>query len=193
MAADKLTVSYNEVPPEAAKRVRGAVDIGGKSLEGRIQALAEAALEEYLLEMSGLKSISTIREQRELRLYLLYKNLGRVGGLSDAQVGELFQLTRAQVATLINGTWACYRPELEEHLKREVKRAFEEGEWREQDQVLRAELPDSLARHVLDVVAQTTAPPVEKVKQVERKYDLTRQTVEAVCEKLEIPLEDVEP
>lgn len=189
--AKSVQVSFDEQSEEAV-RIKHVFGLQGNALESRMKALAAAAFEEYRVEMSGLRSISTIREQRELRLYLLYKHIG-LGNLTDAQVGELFQMTRTQVGTLIAGTWARFRPELEGHLRDEVEAKLKAGRWIEDDSILRVAMPDSLARFVKDVIRQTNAPPVERVREVSRTYDLPLQTVEELCARLEIPTEPILP
>lgn len=188
-----VQVSFEEQSEEAC-RIKHVFGVDENALLKYMKALASAAFEEYRVEMSGLRSISTIREQRELRLYLLYKYLG-LGNLTDTQVGELFQMTRTQVGTLIAGTWARFRPELEERLKDEVEAQLKIGIWIGEDdgQRLRVGLPDSLARYVKDVVRQTQAPPVENVREVSQTYDLLRQTVEDLCSRLEISLDEILP
>lgn len=190
--SEALEVSFDE-SSEAARRIQQVFGVEGEDLTKRMQAVAAAAFEEYRVEMSGLRSISTIREQRELRLYLLYKHLWPLGGLSDAQVGELFQMTRSQVSTLIAGTWARFRPELEDRLRDEVKQVLEDGEWQEGNKVIWVELSESLARYMRDVIAQTNAPPIEKLREVSRTYELSRQTVTELCGKLGIPAGSVLP
>lgn len=186
-----VEVSFEE-ESEDALRIKHVFGVEGDAFTQCMKALSSAAFEEYRLELSGLRSISTIREQRELRLYLLYKHLG-LGNLTDVQVGELFQMTRTQVGTLIAGTWARFRSELQQQLRDEVEAKLKAGRWIEDDQRLRVGLPDSLARYVKDAVRQTGAPPVENVREVSQTYDLLRQTVEELCARLEISSEGILP
>jgi len=187
-----LEVTFKDDSPEV-ERFGEIFDVEGEELAKRMGALAAASFEEYQVEMSGLRSISTMREKREFRLYLLYKHLGKHGGITDAQVGELFQLTRRQVATLINGTWARFRPEMEKEMLGDVKAALEQGKWNKENNVLTVQLPDSMATYLKDVLAETTAPPVETVADVQRTYKITLQSVEALCEELEIPTKEIVP
>lgn len=171
---------------EEARRIANVFELSGEALRQRMKALAAAAFDEYQLEMSGLRSISTIREQRELRLYLLYKHIG-LAHLADTQVGELFQFTRTQVGTLIAGTWARFRPELEDQLRDTVEEVLKvKSGWKDNDRVFDAVMPDSVAKFVRDVIAQTKSPPMEKSREVGQTYELQRETVEALCEQLEI-------
>lgn len=190
--SQKLEVTFKDDSPEVG-RIREIFEVEGAELMERMQALAAEAFEEYQVEMSGLRSISTMREQREFRLYLLYKHLGKHGGISDAQVGELFQLTRRQVATLINGTWARFRPEMEEHMLGDVKAALEKGSWNKEKNVLKVEISDSMATYIKDVLAETNAPPVETVADVQRTYEITLQSVKALCDELGIASRGITP
>lgn len=187
-----LKVAYVEESPEIL-RIRQIFGVEGKELRERLRALAEAAFEEYRIEMSGLRSISTMREQRELRLYLLYEHLGSFGEPTEAQIGELFQMTRRQVGTLITGTWARFRPELEKRQQKVIKAALEKGEWLKEDKVVRVELPDTLAGYVEDRLAEKNTPSISKVSGMTRMYDIDRQTAEVLCAELGIATEGIIP
>lgn len=187
-----LEIPFDDESPEG-RRIVAVIGGEGEERAKRLQKLAIVALEEFVLTMSGRKSVTSIRDQRELRLFLLYKHLEPVGGLSDHQVRELFQMTRSQTRTLIAGTWARYREELEKQLNDAVEAALKAGEWDDEKELLQVRLPDSLARYVRDAADETNAPPVEKVREVAGTYDLSKQTVEDLCAKLGIPAADVLP
>jgi hypothetical protein len=191
--AQTLEITFDDDNGEGL-RIAGILGGEGERRTERLQGFVEAAVEEYSLTMSGRKAVTGVSGQRELRLYLLYKHLDPVGGLSDRQVEELFQLTRSQARTLIAGTWARYREELQEQLSAAVEKALkhEEAKWDERKHLL-IRLPGSLAKYVREVVDETNAPPVDKVREVAGTYDLSEDTVSALCAQLGIPTEGILP
>jgi hypothetical protein len=52
------------------------------------------------------------------------------------------------------------------------------------EDTVRIRVPDSLARYMKELVARTTAPPLDKRRDASQTYDLTRSTVTALCEQL---------
>ena len=97
-------------------RIASVLAVEGEQLDAQLACIAAAALEEYVLAVSGTRNPSTIREQRELRLRLLYKHLP-AGQPTDEQVGLIFQMTQAQVSTLIAGTRARFEVEVAARLR----------------------------------------------------------------------------
>jgi hypothetical protein len=153
-------------------------------LDALLGLLAAAALEEYALAFTGERAPGTIREVRELRLRLLYGHLP-VGEPTDEQIGRLFQMTPSQVSTLIAGTRARFDVDLGDRLRAAAIEALRTSEHVDEDTV-RIVVPDSLARYLRDLVAQTSAPPLERRKDASRTYDLGRTTVVALSRQLGI-------
>jgi hypothetical protein len=179
----ELKISYDE-SAESAKRLAAILGVEGSDLSARLEQVAGAALEEYELAFSGVRAPSTVRELRELRLRLLYEHLPE-GEPTDDQIAELFQMTRPQVGTLIAGTRARFGPQLDQRLRHAAIGALQ-GASNVDDDTARIVVPDSLARYVRDLVAQTSAPPPDKRRDASRTYDLGRDTVRALCRKLGI-------
>lgn len=179
----QLTIAFDE-STGSAERLAEILGVQGDDLKTRLEEMATAALEEYELAFSGVRSPSTLRELRELRLRLLYEHLPD-GQPTDDQIGELFQMTRSQVGTLIAGTRARFGHELSERLKTAAVAALK-GATKVNDDTVRIVVADSLARYMRDLVAQTSAPPLEKRRDASRTYDAGRDTVEALCGKLGI-------
>lgn len=187
-----LEINFDDESGEG-RRIADILGGEGERRPQRLQKFVETAIEEYTLVMSGRRSVAGVRDQRELRLFLLYKNLEDVGGLGDHEVAELFQMTRSQARTLIAGTWARYREQLEDQLNAAVKKALESDGWDEKGKHLVVRLPDSLARYVRETVEETNAPPVEKVRELAGTYDLPKQTVTKLCDRLGIGTDDILP
>ncbi len=182
-----LTISFEE-RPEELDRLGEIFDVSGEDLTVRLAALAAAAFEAYRIELSGVRSISTLRENRELRLCLLYKYLP-AGEPTDVQIGQLFQLTPTQVANLVAGTWARFRPELEEQVAEAIKRSFEAGvrlKEKNHPDKFRLRLPDSLARSLRDVIGQTNLSQLRKVPGVGQTYDLQEKSAFLLCDRFKI-------
>lgn len=154
----------------------------GAKLKDRLDQLRAAAFAEYELALSGSRFPSTIKELRELRLSLLYEHLPD-GLPTDDQIGELFQMTRSQVGTLVAGTRARFGPEIEARVKREAKTVLEAAK-KVDDNVVRIQAADSLARYLGDLIARTNAPPMEKRKDASRSYDVGRDTIKELCGQL---------
>ena len=177
-----------EVPlaldPALLARLRAIFRVDGDELNAVLGELASAALTEYALAFSGIRSPATMRELRELRLRLLYESLSG-DRPTDRQVAEAFQLTPAQAMTLIAGTRARFAPELEGAVRRAAVAVLEEARPVDEDTV-RIRVPDSLARYLKDVVSRTAAPPLDKRRDASQTYDLTRSTVSALCRELGI-------
>jgi hypothetical protein len=188
----QLQVEFDEGSPEAA-RLKAIFGVDGEELEKRMQALAQAALDEYLQEMGGTKSASTIRGLNELRLSLLFGRFKDLGGLTDRQIGELFQMTRGQVGTLIDGARARFPKELEEQLKAVLQKALEKKDWDDEKVRIDVELPDSVVKYVRELINQMNAPPMHKRRELAGTYGLPRETAEDLCQRLEIPPERVLP
>lgn len=184
-----VEVRFEETAPGPA-RIAAIFAVEGEDLEARMKELAEAALEEYELAL-GERFPSTIKEQRELRLRLLYKHLPDELP-TDEQIGELFQMTRAQVATLIAGTRARFAPEIEKRMKAAAVAALSKASESDGD-TARIFAPDSLGRYMGDLISQTHAPPMEKLRDASQTYDLRRDTIEALCKRLGVKPKDVVP
>jgi hypothetical protein len=180
----QLTVNFNEDGADE-KRVAEIFDVTGTALQQRMEALAAAAMEEYNLAFSGVRAPSTIKEQRELRLRLLYKHLP-AGEPTDTQIGRLFQMTPAQVGTLIAGTRARFDVDVETRLKKAAIDALTNKATKIADDKVRLVVDDSLGRFMRDLVNQTDAPPFEKVRTAARTYEPTKDTLRALCQKLGI-------
>jgi hypothetical protein len=153
-----------------------------EQLEPWLTAIAGAALQEYVLAFAGTRSPNTIREVRELRLRLLYDHLGD-GAPSDAQVAQLFELTTTQTRNLIAGTQARYRPELEGTLSSRAVHALEQSTYIDKG-IARVVLPGSVAVYLSDLISETECPPLEKVKDASRTYDIKRSTADALGKRL---------
>ena len=175
-----------EVPlaldPALLARLRAIFRVDGDELNAVLGELASAALTEYALAFSGIRSPATMRELRELRLRLLYESLSGERP-TDRQVAEAFQLTPAQATTLIAGTRARFAPELEGAVRRAAVAVLGEARPVDEDTV-RIRVPDSLARYLKDLVGRTAAPPLDKRRDASQTYDLTRSTVSALCREL---------
>jgi hypothetical protein len=169
-------------------RIAEIFEVEGDELQARMQELARAALEEYQLAL-GERFPSTIKEQRELRLRLLYKHLPDELP-TDEQIGELFQMTRPQAATLIAGTRARFAPAIEKRMNGAAVAALSKASESDPDTV-RIFAHDSLAKFIGDLISETHAPPMEKLRDASQTYDLRRDTIEALCKKLGVKPEAV--
>jgi hypothetical protein len=156
----------------------------GKALIDRLAQLRAAAFEEYELAFSGSRFPSTIKELRELRLSLLYEHLPD-GLPTDDQIGELFQMTRTQVGTLIAGTRARFGPEVEKRVKREAKATLGAAT-KVDDNTVSVFAADSLAGYLSDLIARTHAPPLDKRRDASQTYYLGRTTIKELCKQLGI-------
>ncbi|HEU4739645.1 MAG TPA: hypothetical protein VFS54_11295 [Solirubrobacterales bacterium] len=183
--AVEVTFEETELGPARIATIFG---VEGDELQARMRELAKAALEEYELAL-GERFPSTIKEQRELRLRLLYKHLPDELP-TDEQIGELFQMTRPQVATLIAGTRARFGPEIEKRMKAAAVAALANASESDGDTV-RIFAPDSLAKYMGDLISQTQAPPMEKLRDAGQTYDLRRDTIKALCKRLDVEPEAV--
>jgi hypothetical protein len=154
----------------------------GEALSQRLGELKTAAFAEYELALSGSRFPTTIKELRELRLTLLYEHLPD-GLPTDDQIGDLFQMTRSQVGTLIAGARARFGPEIEARVKREAITVLEAAK-KVDDNMVRLQAADSLARYLGDLIARTNAPPMEKRKDASRSYDVGRDTIKELCGQL---------
>jgi len=166
-------------------RLREIFGASEEALPDLLAQLATAALSEYALAFTGTRNPSAMRELRELRLRLLFDHLPD-GLPTDEQIERLFQMTPTQVSTLIAGTRARFDHEVGERLKRAAIVALTEHADRAGDDAIRLVVSDSLARYLRDLVARTSAMPMEKRKDASRTYDVGRDTVEALCGELGI-------
>jgi len=188
----RLTVG---VELEEQERARLAAIFGSDddALQSTLAQLAAAAIREYVLAFTGEPAPATLRGVRELRLALLCRHLRplrvaapRKNGRrlehrpTDRQVEQLFQMTPTQAINLIAGSRARYPELLELRLRAEAKEALLSGTKEENDQrlqVLRIKASDSLARFLKELVARTTAPPLEKRRDASQTYDVLLDTV----------------
>jgi len=181
----QLDVNFDEAGPDE-QRVAEIFGVSGDDAKARMEALAAAALEEYTLAFSGVRAPSTIKELRELRLRLLYKHLP-AGEPTDEQIAQLFQMTPAQVGTLVAGTRARYRDDVGARMRELAIAAMKKSVKLDDDGTRRLRnVSDSLGRLLKELVAQTSAPPVEKRRDASRTYDLGPDTVNAICAQLGI-------
>jgi hypothetical protein len=159
----------------------GADDVR-EQLAPWLTALASAATREYILAFTGTRAPGTMRELRELRLRLLYDNL-EGDAPTDAQVAQLFGLTPSQARNLIAGTRARYRPELERTMSSRSIAALKKST-RVDDRTARVVMSDSLAVYLGDLISETQAPPLEKVKDASSTYDIKKSTATALGKRL---------
>lgn len=176
--AKTTQVSFEETGPRAT-RIGEIFGVEGEDLEARMKELAEAALEEYELALSGERFPSTIKELRELRLRLLYEHLPP-GLPKDEQIAELFQMTHTQVATLIAGTRARFGSKIEGRIHEEVASVLENAKKIDTD-VVRIYAPNSLARYMNEVIARTHAPRMEKRQEASQTYYVRRASIIELC------------
>lgn len=160
-----------------------------KQLEPWLAAVATAALQEYVLAFAGTRAPSTMRELRELRLRLLYDHLAE-DAPSDAQVAQMFGLTRPQARTLIAGTRARYRAELEGTLSERSVEALKNST-RVDNNTARVVLPESLAVFLDDLISETQAPPLEKNRDASRTYEIKRSTATALSKRLDFDVDQL--
>jgi hypothetical protein len=149
--------------------------------------IAQAALAEYLLLLTGERSPSTMRDLRELRLRLLARHLPEQLP-SDEQIADIFKLTRTQASTLVNGTRARYRQEFAAMLNEAAKKALK-GAQKVNDNTVRIEASASLAAYLEETI-RSGAPPAKRTDAA-RQYNLVRATVEELCGVLGLPVEEV--
>ena len=160
------------------------------SAKGHLEGLARAALNEYLAAATGRPYPSGVRDLREFRLRLLAEHLP--GGLpNDAEVAQLFQLTRSQAKNLIMGARARYRPELGALLADRARDALKNADKGDDDNHVRITASDSLARYIEDVVSATTAPAPAKRVESSQRYEVGRRTVEELCRLLKLDVKEV--
>jgi hypothetical protein len=148
-----------------------------------LEALATAALQEYTLAFSGTRSPGTLREARELRLRLLFEHLPG-GGPTDTQVAQLMQLTPSAARTLIAGTRARYRTQLDEILRAAAVEALKESTRGDDEDTARVVLPDSLAVYVRDLADETRTPPLKKSDAISLTWEIKRSTAEVLGKRL---------
>ena len=165
------------------------VDRPGGEFDAIMQALAAAALEEYTLGLSGMRSPGTLREVRELRLRLLYEHLPE-GLPTDTQVAQLMQLTPSAARTLIAGTRARYRTQLEKRLSDAAVAALKASS-RVDDHTARLVLSDSLAAYLRDLVNPTRTPPLKKSDEVSQTYEIKRSTAQTLGERLGFTVDEL--
>ena len=130
-----------------------------------------------------------MRELRELRLRLLYDHLAG-DAPTDAQVAQLFELTPTQARNLIAGTRARYRPELEGTMSARSIAALKQST-RVDDRTARVVMSDSLAVYLGDLISETQAPPLEKVKDASRTYDIKKSTATALGKRLGFKIDEL--
>jgi hypothetical protein len=169
------------------------IDPGASALasaQAHIQGLARAALSEYLIAATGRPYPGGVRDLRELRLRLLAESLP--GGLpKDAEVAELFQLTRSQAKNLIMGARARYRNELGGRLADRARDALRNADKGDDDDHVRITAPESLARYIEDLVSDTTAAAPAKRAESSQRYEVARQTLEELCRLLGMNVSEV--
>lgn len=152
-----------------------------------LEGITRAALAEYLLLATAQRNPSTMRDLRELRLKLLASHLP--GHLpSDEQIAEIFQFTQTQARTLVKGTRARYRQELEQMFREAAKAALTNAKKAGPDSI-RIDASDSLASYLDEIIR--FAPPPTKRTDATHRYDLTRTTVQELCEVLDLPITEV--
>jgi hypothetical protein len=130
-----------------------------------------------------------MRELRELRLRLLYDHLGG-DAPSDVQVAQLFELTPTQARNLIAGTRARYRPEVEGTMSARSITALKNST-RVDDRTARVVMSDSLAVYLGDLISETQAPPLEKVKDASSTYDIKKSTATALGKRLGFKIDEL--
>jgi DNA-directed RNA polymerase sigma subunit (sigma70/sigma32) len=186
---ERDTTSAVSVSDEDKERLAAIFGVPAGEVDAKLAALGDAALEEYVLAFTGRRAPSTIREQRELRLQLLYKHLPP-GEPTDRQIARLFQMTRSQVGNLIAGARARFETELGARTRDEAIDAVTNAT-RVDENTIRIVVSDSLARYLKELVDDTSAPPMEKRRDASRTYDLGRSTVSALADRLGIGIERV--
>lgn len=82
-----------------------------------IERLATAARAEYAMMVEQTALPATVREWRQLRLYLLIKHVYKGHVPSDSRIAELFGMTDSAAAALVKNTCASYRKQLREVLR----------------------------------------------------------------------------
>jgi len=156
-----------------------------------LKALATAALREYTLAFSGTRSPGTLREARELRLRLLFEHLPD-GGPTDTQVAQLMQLTPSAARSLIAGTRARYRTQLDERLRAAAVEALKQSTPGDDDDTARVVLPDSLAVYVRDLAGETRTPPLKKSDLISLTWEIKRSTAEALGTRLGFTIDELQ-
>lgn len=86
-----------------------AVRVSTEEIKDR---LAVAATAEYTLMAEQTSLPATVREWRQLRLYLLIKYVYKGHVPSDGRIAELFGMTDSAAASLVKNTCASYRQQL---------------------------------------------------------------------------------
>lgn len=183
----QLSVNFDD-GGEDEKRVAEILGLDGNELKAALEGLAAAALMEYVLAFSGERAPSTMKDLRELRLRLLYQQVGT--DLTDGQIAQLYQMTPTQAGTLIAGTRARYRTELQKRLRDRAIDALKSAT-KVDENTVRFSVEDSLAKYMKELVNETNAPPLERSREAARTYEPRKGTIRALCSKLGIPVTDV--
>jgi|SRR3954451_5812754 hypothetical protein len=188
MAAIPVELRANDVELDQLAAIFG-VKRTDEQFDTIVAALGAAALQEYVLAFSGSRAPGTLRELRELRLRLLYDLLPD-GLPTDTQVAQLMQLTPSAARTLIAGTRARYRTQLEDRMRKAAVAALK-ASTRADDDTARVVLSDSLAAYLRDLVNETRTPPLKKSEDVSQTYEIKRSTAKELGERLGFALDDV--
>jgi hypothetical protein len=154
-----------------------------------VSGLAQAAFREYMLAITGERAPTGVRDLRELRLRLLADHLP-AGLPSDRQVAELFHLTMSQARTLIAGTRARYPQDLTRLMVASAKAALRNASGVDDDTV-RITAHDSLAAFLRDELSDAVTPPPIKRADFSSRYDLNRDTVVELCNRLGLGIDEV--
>jgi hypothetical protein len=160
-----------------------------------IRAIAASALDEYVGYFSGERTPATLRDLREQRLARLLSH--RVAGvLNETRVASLFALTTGQARSLLAGTRARYRSEVEAGLQAEAHELLT-GPGRtgrnDDDEVWFRASPSFVAvmRDLL-ASAETTYPPIRASSLTTHTYLTHPTTLAYLCEQLGVAARDVE-
>ena len=180
--ADEIKLDFDPGSAEG-KRLKAIFGVDGADLVERAQALAEVAAEEYRLWITGERDPKTISDQRQLRLWLLFKQLP-AGEPTDAQIAKLFRISPGRVATFVANMRATYGDLLDERDRKAAVEVLTNKSRKLNKDAVRVGLDPSLYRYLKDSVDQTSAPPIKKSETASRTYEIGRDTLVALGKEL---------
>lgn len=165
----------------------GFRNVGPDELTEKIEEVLkrhiEAATEEYVRMILGQRALTTGRDIREYRLYLLIKHVfGEIP--SEQDVSDLFQTTKTQSRTLIRNVLSKFQYELQEIIRATLKRVISKARQKpgqestaEPDYYLEVRSPvviEALNRFVASV--DPAAGQITKVPGTIRTYEARKYT-----------------
>ena len=137
------------------------------------EAIKSAALEEWTIYFNSTMPISSISQMRQIRLFCLIKNVFENNIPTENQVADLFRITPTTARSLIAGTQATYRRELENSIWDAAKNIMEKAKEGNLRSTYIATISSSCLLSFMNEMLRLEAPDVDLIRRIKTTSQYT--------------------